>query len=321
MPIFLYGAGMTEETPEKSGWWGRLTAGLSKSTSKISTGLVDLFTKRKLDQAALDELEELLLTADLGPKVAAKLVADFGQTRFGKDVDDSEIRTALASQISDILRPTAKPLDTTTAKPFVVLMVGVNGAGKTTTLGKLSAQFAQQGKKVLLVAADTFRAAAVAQLEAWAGRSLTEILTGPEGGDAAALAYQGLQKAKDNGHDIVLIDTAGRLQNKQGLMDELAKIVRVLKKIDDTAPHACLLVLDATTGQNAHSQVEVFREMIGVTGLVVTKLDGSAKGGVVVALAEKYGLPIHWVGVGESLEDLRPFAAEDFARALMDMKQ
>jgi fused signal recognition particle receptor len=311
-----------DDTAPKTSWWQRLKAGLGKSTSKLTTGLTDLFTKRKLDQAALDDLEELLLAADLGPTVAAQLVKDFSATRFGKEVTDHEVRHALAAQIETLLAPVAKPLSfQAEASPFVVLMAGVNGAGKTTTLGKLASSLKAQGRKPLLVAADTFRAAAVAQLQTWGQRAGCDVVTGPEGGDAAALAYQGLEKAKATGADIVLIDTAGRLQNKSGLMDELAKMVRVLKKIDPTAPHACLLVLDATTGQNAHSQVETFKEIVGITGLVVTKLDGSAKGGVVVALASKFGLPIHFVGVGETIDDLRPFDASDFARALMGLSE
>lgn len=315
---------MSDETTteNKPGWWKRLTAGLSKSTSALSEGITAIFTKRKLDQAAIDELEELLITADLGPQLAAKLVADFAKNRFGKDVTDQEVREALAAQITELLAPIAKPLTLDPAlHPAVVLMVGVNGAGKTTTIGKLALKWKSEGKKVLLVAADTFRAAAVAQLTTWAERAGVEILTGAEGADPAALAYKGLEKAKAEGFDIVLIDTAGRLQNKSGLMEELAKIVRVLKKVDAATPHATLLVLDATSGQNAHSQVKIFGEMVQVSGLILTKLDGSAKGGVLVALAQQHGLPVHAIGVGEGIDDLRAFTPTEFARALMGLEE
>ena len=249
-------------------------------------------------------------------------MAEFGKNRFGKEVTEAEVKAALAAQITTILQPVAKPFVISDAhKPFVVLMVGVNGAGKTTTIGKLAKQWREAGKKVLLVAGDTFRAAAVGQLTTWAERAGVPLLTGAEGADPAALAYQGLERGRAEGADIVLIDTAGRLQNKTGLMDELAKITRVLKKLDDSAPHATLLVLDATAGQNAHSQVELFKQAAQVTGLIVTKLDGSAKGGVLVALAQKAGLPVHAIGVGEGIDDLRPFAAEDFARALMGVEE
>jgi fused signal recognition particle receptor len=309
-------------TEQNQSWWQRLKSGLGKSTSKITDSLTGLFTKRKLDQTALDELEEALIAADLGPAVAAKLVEEFGRTRFGKEVTDTEVREALAGQIATLLQPVAKPLDVDTAhKPFVVLMVGVNGAGKTTTIGKLAKQWADAGLKVMLVAGDTFRAAAVSQLQVWGERAGCPVVAGAPNSDPAALAYQGLEQARASGADILLVDTAGRLQNKTGLMEELAKVVRVLKKLDETAPHATLLVLDATSGQNAHSQVEVFREMVAVTGLVVTKLDGSAKGGVLVALAQKSGLPVHAIGVGEGIGDLRPFAPDEFARALMGMEE
>jgi len=308
------------ESAEKTSWWQRLKAGLSKSSTVLTSGITQLFTHRKLDQAALDELEELLIMADLGPATAAKLVADFGATRFGKDVTDQEVRSALASQIETILQPVAKPLVIEPAhKPFVLLMVGVNGAGKTTTLGKLAKQWQQQGKKVMLAAGDTFRAAAVAQLKVWGERAGCEVITGPENSDAAALAYQALERAQREQVDILLIDTAGRLQNKQGLMEELAKIRRVLQKLDPATPHSTLLVLDGTSGQNAHSQVKAFGEMVKVDGLIVTKLDGSSKGGVVVALARDFGLPIVALGVGESVDDLRDFSPRDYAAALMGL--
>lgn len=303
-------------------WWKRLTSGLSKSTSALSEGITAIFTKRKLDQQALDELEELLIAADLGPQLAARLVAEFSKNRFGKEVTAPEVREALASQIAVILEPVAKPFELApTLKPAVILMVGVNGAGKTTTIGKLALKWKREGKKVLLVAGDTFRAAAVAQLTTWAERAGVDILTGAAGADPAALAYKGFEKAKAEGFDILLIDTAGRLQNKSGLMEELAKIVRVLKKMDEAAPHATLLVLDATSGQNAHSQVKIFSEMVQVNGLILTKLDGSARGGVLVALAQHHALPVHAIGVGEGIDDLRSFTPTEFARALMGLQE
>ncbi len=306
---------------EKQGWLARLRGGLSRSTSKISEGITDLFTKKKLDQDTLDELEELLITADLGPSTAARLVADFGKNRFGKEIGDNEVREALASQISAILDPCAKscPLQPVETKPYVVLMVGVNGAGKTTTIGKLAKQHVDSGMKVMLAAGDTFRAAAIDQLQIWGERTGCAVISGAPNSDPAALAYRALERAKEEGADILLIDTAGRLHNKTDLMQELSKIKRVLKKLDPDAPHATILVLDATTGQNAHAQVEVFRDLTTVTGLIVTKLDGSAKGGVLVALADRFKLPIHAIGVGEGVEDLQPFKADDFARSLMGL--
>ncbi|MDD3182817.1 MAG: signal recognition particle-docking protein FtsY [Alphaproteobacteria bacterium] len=306
---------------EKLGWLARLRGGLSRSTSKISDGITDLFTKRKLDQGVLDELEELLIAADLGPSTSARLVVDFGKSRFGKDVTDDEVRQALSAQISEILAPCAKPFEIDPAhKPFVVLMVGVNGAGKTTTIGKIAKQYTDVGLKVMLAAGDTFRAAAISQLQVWGERTGCPVVSGASNSDAAALAYRALERAKEENIDLLLIDTAGRLQNKTDLMQELSKIKRVLQKLDPETPQATLLVLDATTGQNAHAQVEVFRDLTTVTGLIVTKLDGSAKGGVLVALADKFKLPIHAIGVGEGIEDLQPFKAEDFARSLMGLE-
>ena len=305
---------------EKTSWWQRLKSGLAKSTSQMTESITAVFTKRKLDAAALEELEEILIQADLGPQLAARLVADFSKTRFGKEVGDAEVREALAEQMTELLLPVVQPLTLTNAKPFVLLMVGVNGAGKTTTMGKLAKQWTDEGKQVMLVAGDTFRAAAVAQLQVWGERAGCPVITGPANTDPAALAYEGFEKAKAAGADILMIDTAGRLQNKEGLMAELAKISRVLKKLDETAPHATLLVLDATAGQNALSQVEAFKNMAQVTGLVVTKLDGSAKGGIVVALANTHKLPVHAVGVGEGIADLKPFTAREFARTLMGLE-
>lgn len=304
----------------KPSWLDRLKSGLSKSTAKLTDGIAGIFTKRKLDDAALEELEEVLITADLGPATAAKLTASLAATRFNKEVSDEEVRTALADDIGKILEPVATPLAIEPSrKPHVVLVVGVNGSGKTTTIGKLAQHYRGQGLNVMLAAGDTFRAAAVEQLKIWGERTGCPVISGKPNGDAAGLAYDALQAAREQGADLLLIDTAGRLQNKADLMAGLEKISRVLKKLDETAPHDCVLVLDATVGQNAHSQVEIFRDMVSVSGLVVTKLDGSAKGGVIVALAERFGLPVHAIGVGEGAEDLRPFDATDYARDLMGL--
>ncbi|MBM3513172.1 MAG: signal recognition particle-docking protein FtsY [Alphaproteobacteria bacterium] len=304
-----------------SGWFARLKSGLARTSSRLVGGITDLFTKKKLDDATLNGLEELLIGADLGSVTAGRLVQHLARTRVGKDITEAEVREIFAADIAKVLEPVARPLSPDpTKKPFVILMVGVNGAGKTTTIGKLANQFRDHGLNVALAAGDTFRAAAVEQLKVWGGRSGATVFARETGTDAASLAFDALMESRKRGDDVLLVDTAGRLQNKENLMQELQKIVRVLKKLDDTAPHATLLVLDATVGQNAHSQVEVFRSMVGVTGLVMTKLDGTAKGGVVVALAEKFALPVHYVGVGESVEDLRPFSARAFARGLMGLE-
>ncbi|MBP7252385.1 MAG: signal recognition particle-docking protein FtsY [Alphaproteobacteria bacterium] len=306
---------------EKLGWFGRLKAGLQKSTSKFSEGITGIFTKRKLDADTLQELEDLLITADLGPQLAARLTAEFGKNRFGKDISDTEVKQALAQQMTEILAPYAAPLVLDGAKqPQVVLIIGVNGVGKTTTIGKFARHYRTQGNKVMLAAGDTFRAAAISQLQIWGERTGCPVVTLPQGGDAAALAYTALERAKAEGMDLLLIDTAGRLHNKADLMEELAKIIRVIKKLDATAPHNTLLVLDATTGQNALAQAETFLKMAAITGLIVTKLDGSAKGGMLVALAEKMKLPVHAIGVGEGADDLRPFTAEDYAKALVGLE-
>ncbi len=305
---------------KESGWLSRLTGGLSKSSNKLSQNITDVFTKRKLDKEALEELEDILIMADIGPKTAAQLVEEFSATRFDKEIDKQEIQKALSVQISKILNPVAVPLDIegSETKPFVMLVCGVNGAGKTTTIGKLAHEYhTKQRKKVMIAAGDTFRAAAVEQLDVWAKRADVELIKKDIGADSAAVAYEAVEKAKADGVDLLMIDTAGRLQNKKNLMAELEKMIRVIKKQDESAPHAVVLVLDSTTGQNAHSQVQAFKELLDVTGLVVTKLDGSAKGGVVVSLAAEYGLPIHAVGVGEKIEDLNAFEADDYAQALM----
>jgi fused signal recognition particle receptor len=301
-----------------SGFFSRLKEGLSRSTQKLSTSITAVFTKRKLDDAALDELEELLIAADLGPAAAGRVIEAFRRTRFGTDVTDEEIKTALAEEITKILEPVAQPLEIDRSHaPHVVLVVGVNGTGKTTTIGKFAQFYRDQGFRPMLVAGDTFRAAAVEQLQIWGERTGAPVVSGKPETDAAGLAFTALERAKREGFDLLLVDTAGRLHNKTALMDELAKIIRVMRKLDPTAPHSTLLVLDATTGQNALNQVEVFQDLVDVGGLIVTKLDGSARGGVVVALAEEFGLPVHAVGVGEKVGDLRPFVASEFARGLV----
>lgn len=309
-----------EKKEKQGGWLNRLTEGLSKSSSKLGQGITDLVTKRKLDEEVLEELQDLLIMADLGPTTAQKLTEELAKTRFGKDVDDVEVRGALAESVAEILRPHATPLtiEKPEGGPFVILVCGVNGVGKTTTIGKMAQNFqVEAGHKVLLAAGDTFRAAASEQLKIWGERIGAPVYAKEEGADAASVAFEAYDQAKREGQDIVMVDTAGRLHNKANLMAELEKIIRVLKKQDENAPHAVLLVLDGTTGQNAHAQLETFQSLVNVTGLVVTKLDGSAKGGVVVALAEKFGLPIHAIGVGEQAKDLNPFDADDFAKALM----
>ena len=315
-------AGEPAAEAPKRGWLARLTAGLGKSSSRLTEGIGGIFGggKRRLDDDLLEELEEVLITADLGPGTAARLVAELAKRRFDAEMDDVQIREEFAADIAAILKPVALPLRIDAGhKPHVVLVVGVNGSGKTTTIGKLAQNFSEAGQKVTLCAGDTFRAAAIDQLRIWAERTGAGIEAREPGADASGLAFDAFAAARDRGDDVLLVDTAGRLQNRKELMDELAKIVRVLRKQDESAPHTVLLVLDATVGQNAHSQVEAFREMADVTGLVVTKLDGTARGGVVVSLAERFGLPVHAVGVGEGADDLKPFDADDFARSLMGL--
>ena len=301
-------------------WFQKLKSGLSKSSNKIVSSISSVITKRKLDDEALEELEETLIAADLGPATAAKLTASLAKSRFDKEVTDEEVRGALAEDITVILDPVAKPLEIDRAKgPHVVLVVGVNGSGKTTTIGKMAQHYTAQGLKVMLAAGDTFRAAAVEQLGIWGDRTGCKVVARETGADAAGLAYDAIEAARAEGADLLLIDTAGRLHNKKDLMAELEKVVRVIRKLDEEAPHNTLLVLDATVGQNAHSQVETFQSIVNVSGLVVTKLDGTAKGGVLVALAEKFGLPVHAIGVGETADDLKPFEAENYARSLMGL--
>jgi len=304
----------------KKSWLGRLRAGLGKSSEKLTGSIGALFRGRKLDQAALDELEEALIMADIGVTTAAKLASAIAKTKFDKEVTEDEIKRALADEMITILDTVAAPLTINpTNKPHVVLVCGVNGSGKTTTIGKLANQFKSEGKSVMLVAGDTFRAAAVEQLQIWGERSGCEVISGKHVGDAAGLVYGAYEEAKTAGIDVMMVDTAGRLQNRKDLMAELEKIIRVIKKIDDSAPHTTLLVMDSTIGQNAHSQVETFKEMVNISGLVMTKLDGSARGGVVIGLAEKFGLPVHAVGVGEGIDDLKPFESKAFAHSLMGL--
>ena len=310
---------MSDSAQNKS-WWQRLSGGLRRTSSSIGGAISDLVSKRKLDTAMLDELEEMLIRADLGVDVAAKVAAAIGEGRYDKSVTPDEVKSILAAEVEKVLAPVAKPLVIGDARPFVILVAGVNGSGKTTTIGKLAARFRSQGRKVMLAAGDTFRAAAIDQLKIWGERAGAPVVAREPGSDAASLVFEALTAARERGADILLVDTAGRLQNKAALMDELEKIVRVMKKVDAAAPHAVLLVLDATVGQNALSQVEIFQKVAGVTGLVMTKLDGTARGGILVALAAKFGLPVHFIGIGEGVDDLAPFAARDFARAIAGME-
>ncbi len=311
-------AGSGEE--KKSSWFNRLKTGLTRTSSKLSDGISGLFTKRKLDADTLDDLEDLLIQADLGVETSMRITAALSQSRYQKGISADDVREVLASEVACVLEPVARPLEIgTDRKPHVVLMVGVNGTGKTTTIGKLAQRYTREGKKVMMAAGDTFRAAAIDQLKVWGERSGATVVARDVGSDASGLAFDALKQAQSEGYDLLLVDTAGRLQNKQGLMEELEKVIRVMKKVDPTAPHDVLLVLDATTGQNALSQVDVFRQRAGVTGLILTKLDGTARGGIIVAIADKYGLPVHAIGVGEGIDDLQPFGAEAFAKAIADV--
>jgi fused signal recognition particle receptor len=304
----------------KSGWLGRLAHGLKRSSSRLGEGIAGVLTKRRLDKAALSALEDVLIAADLGPCTAAKLVEELSQGRLDREIGEREVREILAGSIAKLLVPVAQPLTLDPGhRPHVVLVVGVNGSGKTTTIGKLARFYRDEGRNVMLAAGDTFRAAAVEQLKIWGERSGVAVVAGEPGADAAGLAFTALERARSEGCDLLLIDTAGRLHNKADLMAELSKIIRVLKKLDPTAPHECLLVLDATIGQNALQQVETFLALVQVNGLVLTKLDGTAKGGVLVALAERFKLPVRAIGVGEGAEDLRPFEAVPFARSLLGL--
>src|SRR4051812_35222451 len=306
----------TPETPKRS-WWRRLSDGLKRTSNSIGTAVADLVIRRKLDSAMLEEIEDVLLRPDLGTEVAARIAKAVGHGRYDKAISPDEVKAVVAAEVEKVLAPVAKPLEIDPAhKPFVILVVGVNGSGKTTTIGKLASTLSAEGRKVMLAAGDTFRAAAIEQLKVWGERNKVPVIAGAQGSDAASLAFTAVTAARDDNRDVLLIDTAGRLQNKTELMVELEKVVRVIKKVDASAPHAVLLVLDATVGQNALSQVEAFHRTAGVTGLVMTKLDGTARGGILVALAEKFKLPVHFVGVGEGVDDLAPFTARDFANAI-----
>lgn len=307
---------------EKVGWWQRLTKGLARSSSTISRSLTEVFTKRRLDAAMLDDLEDILIQADLGVASAQRIREAVAKGRYDKDVDPQEVKEVLAAEVEAVLTPVARPFEIDAShKPYVVLVVGVNGSGKTTTIGKLAAKLNADGHKLLLAAGDTFRAAAIEQLQIWGQRVGASVVARDQGADPAGLAFDAIKQAREEGADVVLMDTAGRLQNRAELMAELEKVVRVMKKIDETAPHAVLLVLDATIGQNAISQVEIFGRTAGVTGLVMTKLDGTARGGILVAIADRFKLPVHYIGVGEGVDDLEPFEARDFARAIAGLDE
>ena len=310
---------MSSDNIQKS-WFSRLKEGLSASSNKVVSGITGIFTEKRLDEETLEQLEDLLISSDLGVNVASRLIKTLSEHKFDKQVSNREVRETFAKDIELILEPVAKPiLIEQSLKPHVILVCGVNGSGKTTTIGKLAQQWKAEGKSVCLAAGDTFRAAAIEQLKVWGERTQTPVIIQPQGTDPAAVAYDAVKKSIDDNHDVLIIDTAGRLQNRAELMDELAKIVRVIQKTLPEAPHDCLLVLDGTVGQNAHSQVATFKEMVNVTGLIVTKLDGSARGGIIVALAEKFALPVHAVGVGEAIEDLRAFDPKIFAQSLMGL--
>ena len=305
----------------QKGWLGKLEAGLTKSSLSLTNSLNELLVKRKLDSQTIEEIEDVLITADLGVETARKISKKLASTRFGKDANPTEVRRVVADEIIEILSPVAQPLSLNSAnRPHVVLVCGVNGSGKTTTVGKLAHKFVGDGKHVLLAAGDTFRAAATEQLKIWGERAACPVISKETGSDPAGLVFEAFQKARKDNADVLLIDTAGRLQNNTELMEELQKIIRVVQRFDKTAPHSCLLVLDATVGQNAHSQVEIFLRMVNVTGLILTKIDGSAKGGVLVSLAQKNGLPVHAIGVGEQPDDLQTFSATDFALSLLDIR-
>ncbi len=312
------GGGETAEA--KHSWWRRLSGGLKRSSTAL-TAISDLVTKRMLDEATIEKIHDALVRADLGIGTADRIADTLSKGRHNAAITPDEVKEVVAAEVEKALAQVAQPLVIdTTKKPFVILVAGVNGSGKTTTIGKLAAKFRAEGRSVMLAAGDTFRAAAIEQLKIWATRSGTDFIAREAGADAAGLAFDAVRTAKERGIDILLIDTAGRLQNRTELMEELEKIVRVIKKVDPSAPHAVLLVLDATVGQNALSQAEIFQKVVGVTGLVMTKLDGTARGGILVALASKFGLPVHYVGVGESIDDLAPFSAHDFARAIAGLE-
>jgi fused signal recognition particle receptor len=315
-------APQTGSPPVRRNWFARLASGLSRTSASIGQGIVDVVSKRRLDAAALDDLEEVLIRADLGVAAASRIREAVGRGRHDKAIEPQEVRAILAAEVERILAPVARALVVDLAKkPFVILVVGVNGSGKTTTIGKLAAKFSADGLAVTLAAGDTFRAAAIEQLRLWAAKTGAGFVAREQGADAAGLAFDAINAARADGSDVLLVDTAGRLQNRGELMGELEKVVRVMKKVDPQAPHAVLLVLDATVGQNALAQVEIFGRVAGVTGLAMTKLDGTARGGILVAIAEKFCLPVHFIGVGEKVDDLEPFAARDFADAIAGVER
>jgi fused signal recognition particle receptor len=309
----------SEEQP--TSWWKKLSSGLKRSSGSLGTAITGLVSKRRLDNASLDAVEEAMIAADLGLPTAARISDVIGQGRYSQNLDAEGLKSIIAEEVEKVLIPVAKPLKIEGAKPFVILFAGVNGSGKTTTIGKLASKFAQEGRKVMLAAGDTFRAAAIEQLKIWGGRVGAKVIAREQGADAAGIAFDAVTAARAEDVDVLLIDTAGRLQNRTELMEELEKIIRVMKKVDATAPHAVLLVLDATVGQNAISQVEAFGKSANVTGLVMTKLDGTARGGILVAIAEKFKMPVHFIGVGEGVDDLQPFTARDFARAMAGIEE
>jgi fused signal recognition particle receptor len=305
------------ESEPQGGWWQRLRRGLSRTSGQLTGQITGIFTKRKLDEETLEELEDVLLQADLGVETALRITDALAAGRYGKDISPAEVQKVMAEEIARVLEPVAKPLELDLShKPHVILVVGVNGTGKTTTIGKLAAKLHSGGLKVTLAAGDTFRAAAIEQLKIWGERTGSKVVSTKLGADAAGLAYEAFETARADGADVLIIDTAGRLQNRTELMDELAKVVRVIGKLDPEAPHTVLQTLDATTGQNALNQVEIFRNVAGVNGLVMTKLDGTARGGILVAIAAKHKLPVYFIGVGEGVDDLEPFEAADFASAI-----
>jgi fused signal recognition particle receptor len=305
-----------ESGRDKTGWLGRLTGGLKRSSSALGSALVDLVTRGPMDPAKLDDIQDALVRADLGYELAHRVTKIISEGSYSQGITPDEVKAVVAAEVTKILKPVARPLVIEGAKPFVILVAGVNGSGKTTTIGKLASQLSAEGRKVMLAAGDTFRAAAIDQLKIWGVRAGAKVVAGEPGADSAGLAFDALSAAKSEGADVLIVDTAGRLQNRTELMSELEKMIRVIKKLDASAPHAVLLVLDATVGQNALSQVEVFGKTAGVTGLVMTKLDGTARGGILVSIAEKFKLPIHFIGVGEGVDDLSPFSAQDFGKAL-----
>ena len=310
------GAYGTPDETAKGRWWTRLSGGLKRTSSALGTALTDLVSKGPLDPAMIEQIEDALIRADLGMESAARVANAIGQGWYNQAITPGELKAVVAAEVAKVLTPVAKPLVIAGAKPFVILVVGINGSGKTTLIGKLAAMLAAERRKVVLAAGDTFRAAAIDQLKIWGQRTGAQVVAREPGADSAGIAFDALSAAKASGAEVVIVDTAGRLQNRAELMGELEKMVRVMKKVDASAPHAALLVLDATVGQNALSQVEVFGKIAGVTGLVMTKLDGTARGGILVAIAEKFGLPIHFIGVGEGVDDLAPFSAQDFSKAI-----